>query len=137
MRPREVFLSHSSADHDMAERLATLLRGHGIPTFHSPSNLLGAQQWQDEILKALERCDWFVVLLSPDAIESMWVKREVAFALSDKRFENRIVPLLYRSCDLGLLKWLRMFQMVDFQADFDHGCRQLLRVWGLGLQPPG
>ncbi|HVA50889.1 MAG TPA: toll/interleukin-1 receptor domain-containing protein [Pirellulales bacterium] len=134
MPPLEVFLSHASADHDMAERLATLLRGHGIPTFYSPSNLLGAQQWQDEILKALQRCDWFVVLLSPDAIESMWVRRETALALRDKRFEDKIIPVRYRPCDLGRLGWLEIFQMVDFQGDFDQGCRNLLRIWGIGLK---
>jgi hypothetical protein len=127
MPPLEVFLSHASADHVMAERLAVLLRGHGVPTFYSQSNLLGAQQWQDEILKALQRCDWFLVLLSPDAIASMW----------DKRFEDKIIPLRYRPCDLGMLGWLEIFQMVDFQGDFDQGCRNLLRIWGTGLKTDG
>src|SRR5262249_25640446 len=69
-------------------------------------NIIGAQQWQNEILSALQRCDWFVVLLSPDAINSMWVKREVAFALQDPRYEDRIIPLKYRDCDLKSLQWL-------------------------------
>src|SRR5580698_6471639 len=101
MPPNEVFVSHSSADRAMAERIAGCLREHGVPTFYSPVDLVGAQQWQNEILGALRRCDWFLVLLSPDAINSMWVKRETAFALSDPRYENRIVPLMYRRCNLG------------------------------------
>ncbi len=59
----------------MARRISGLLRRHGIPVFFSPQNIIGAQQWQDEILKALQRCDWFLVLLSPDAVDSMWVIR--------------------------------------------------------------
>lgn len=134
MPPLEVFLSHASADHQMAERLATVLRTHGVPTFYSPSNIIGAQQWQDEILQALWRCDWFTVLLSPDAIASMWVRRETALALRDKRFDGRIIPLSYRPCHLGFLEWLQAFQMVDLQGDFDQGCRDLLRIWGIGLK---
>src|SRR5487761_1865919 len=130
----KLFLSHSNEDRAMAERLSLLLRAHGVPTFYSPVNLLGAQQWQDEILNALRRCDWFMVLLSPKAIESMWVRRETAYALNERRFENRIIPLRYSPCDLGTLSWLRIFQTVDLETDFREGCRELLRVWGIGLR---
>ena len=121
MPPREVFLSHASQDRALAERIGETLRVHGVTTFQGPEHILGAQQWQDEILLALQRCDWFVVLLSPDAVQSMWVRREVAYALNRREFENRIVPLLGRSCDLGPLGWLTLIQMIDFQADFSEG----------------
>jgi hypothetical protein len=134
MQPHEAFLSHSSNDKDAAEKIALLLRDHGVPTFYALSNVLGAQQWQDEILEALKRCDWFLVLVSPDAIDSMWVQRETAYALADRRYENRIVPLVYRDCDLGRLDWLKIFQLVDFRTDFLQGCRELLRIWGLALK---
>ena len=134
MLPSEVFLSHADKDRAMAQRLAEVLTGHGVPVFFSPRNILGARQWQNEILSALQRCDWFSVLLSPDAINSMWVKREVALALQDPRYENRIVPLKYRECDLDSLQWLTLFQMIDFSGDFATGCRDLLKIWGVGLR---
>ncbi len=134
MLPTEIFLSHATQDRALAQRLAHTLTRHGIPVFFSPQNILGAQQWQNEILGALQRCDWFVVLLSPDAINSMWVKREVAFALQDPRYEDRIIPLVYRACDLRSLQWLTLFQMIHFTGDFADGCRSLLRVWGVGLR---
>lgn len=118
----------------MAQRLTTVLTRHGVPTFFSPQNIIGAQQWQNEILSALQRCNWFIVLLSPDAINSMWVKREVAFALQDPRYEDRIVPLTYRGCDLKSLQWLTLFEMVNFTGDFTDGCQSLLRTWGIGLR---
>jgi hypothetical protein len=134
MPPREAFLSHSSVDRAMAEQIAETLRLHGVPTFYSPKNIVGHQQWQDEILQALQRCDWFLVLLSPEAMRSMWVKRETAFALSERRYNDTIVPLNYRDCDLGPLEWLKLYQFVDFRTDFSHGARELLRAWGLGLK---
>ena len=134
MLPSEVFLSHADKDRAMAQRQAEVLTGHGVPVFFSPRNILGARQWQNEILSALRRCDWFAVLLSPDAINSMWVKREVALALQDPRYEDRIVPLKYRECDLDSLQWLTLFQMIDFSGDFAAGCRDLLKIWGVGLR---
>jgi hypothetical protein len=134
MPPLEVFLSHSSENRDIAESIATVLRAHGVPTFYSPINIVGAQQWQDEILGALNRCDWFLVVLSPESINSMWVKREIAYALAEPRYERKIVPLLYRDCELGPVAWLKLFQIIDFRNDLPSGYRELLRIWGLGLR---
>lgn len=135
MSPHEVFLSHSASDQSFVTSLVDMLRRHGVPVWHSRTNIVGAQQWIDEIGSALNRCDWFVVALSPNSVGSMWVKRELSYALIDKRYENKIIPLLYRPCDPVHLNWvLRTFQMVDFTGDFDEGCRDLLRVWGLGYR---
>lgn len=118
----------------MAQHLATTLTRHGVSVFFSPRHIRGAQQWQNEILSALQRCDWVMVLLSSDAINSMWVKREVAFALQDPRYEDHIIPLQYRACDLKSLQWLTLFQMVNIAEDFTAGCRNLLKIWGIDLR---
>lgn len=135
MIPSEVFISHSNLDQPFAAALTELLQRHGVPFWLSRRNLIGAQQWHDEIGAALKRCDWFVVILSPNSVASKWVKRELLFALDDDRYEDRIVPLLHQSCDYKQLSWtIPFFQMVDFTGDFDEGCRALLRVWGVGYR---
>lgn len=135
MLPQEVFLSHSSLDRSFATSLAETLRRHGIPVWYSQTNILGAQQWHDEIGMALKRCDWFVIVLSPGAVNSIWVKREMLFALNDQRYENRILPLLYQDCDHDQLSWtLSLLQFVNFNNNLEQGYRDLLRVWGLGYQ---
>lgn len=136
MPPTEVFLSHSSHDRAMADRLAGLLRAHEVPVWYSSVNIVGAQQWHDEIGAALDRCDWFALLLSPEAVCSKWVKRELLFALENDRYNDRIIPLRCRDCDYRQLSWtLSAFQMVDFRSDFASACRELLRIWGIGLRP--
>jgi hypothetical protein len=135
MSPVELFLSHSSHDHDMAGRVARVLRAHKVPVWFSPEDIVGAQQWHDEIGAALHRCDWFAVLLSPEAVSSKWVKRELLFALENDRYNDRIVPIRYRACDYRALSWtLSQFQMIDLSADFAAGSRDLLRTWGIGLR---
>lgn len=134
--PNEVFLSHSSFDRHFATEVAAILHRHGIPIWFSERNIVGAQQWHDEIGAALRRCDWLVVLLSPNSVESIWVKREVLFALDDRRYAERIVPVLYQPCDYDQLSWtLSLFQIVDFTHGFENGWRKLLQVWGVGYRP--
>jgi hypothetical protein len=137
MTPQEVFLSHASADRDFADRVAEVLRRHGIPVWYSPTNILGAQQWHDEIGAALKRCDWFVVLLSASAVQSFWVKRELSYVLQQRRYVDRITPVLLHPCDYEQLSWtLSALQFVTFSPEFDEGCRHLLRVWGIGYKHP-
>ena len=87
------------------------------------------QIWHDEIGAALRRCDWFVVVLSPGAVSSPWVKRELLYSLQESRFEGRIVPLLHELCVYDEVSWtLASMQKVDFTRDFDDGCRDLLYI---------
>jgi TIR domain len=132
--PAELFFSHSSHDREFAEQLRQVLDRHHVPYWYSPRHLVGAQQWHDEIGKALDRCDWFAVILSPAAVGSTWVKRELLAALEDTRYDGKIVPILYQPCDLKKLSWtLSGFQRVDFtRQSFEEGCRELLRIWNLG-----
>jgi hypothetical protein len=136
MLPKEVFLSHSNLDRPFATSIAEMLRQHGVPVWYSQTDIIGAQQWHDEIGAALKRCDWFAVIVSPSSINSMWVKRELLYVLNRNRFESRIIPILIDDCDYERLSWtLSSFQMVDFTAGFQPGCISLLRVWGLGFRP--
>jgi hypothetical protein len=133
--PKEVFLSHSARDRRFVERLAQTLREHGIRVWYSERHIRGGQRWFDEIGSALKRCDWFVVVLSPNSIRSVWVKRELLYAFRQPRFEDRIVPLLHVMCstrEVERLAWtLSGLQRVDFRGSFAQGCRELLRIWGI------
>lgn len=86
--PNEVFLSHAHQDKELAIQVAATLRRHRVPVWYSPTNILGAQQWHDEIGAALQRCDWFAVMLSPAAVGSKWVKRELVYALWENQYDN-------------------------------------------------
>ena len=133
--PTEIFLSHSSEDRQFATRIGGLLEAQGLPYWYSKRDVIGAQQWHDEIGKALARCDWFLLVLSPAAVASKWVKHELLYALQEKLYEEHIVVVDYQSAEYKKLSWtLRNFQWVDFRQDFADGCRELLRVWGRGYR---
>lgn len=132
--PQEVFLSHASADRPYVDAIAATLRAHGIRVWYSTIHIKGAQQWHDDIGRALNRCDWFLLLLSKAAVKSSWVKRELLFALNAKRYEERIVPVAITDCDWRRLSWtLDALQILSLQQGFVPGCRAILAVWGSSL----
>lgn len=135
-QPTEIFLSHSSHDRLFADRIGEVLTAHGLPHWYSRRDILGAQQWHDEIGKALERCDWFILILSPASVSSVWVKRELTHVLDERSYDEHIVVIDYQPAEPKKLSWtLRSFQWIDFQHDFADGFRDLLRIWGRGLRP--
>ena len=136
MAPKEVFLSHSSENREVTEKIAETLRNHNIPVWYSDTNIKGAQQWHDEIGKALRRCDWFLVLLSVDSIKSKWVKMELSYALNHSQYDGHILPVLLENCDFESLSWtLGIFQMADFTNNEEQGYEETLNTWGFGFDP--
>ena len=132
----DVFISHSSRDRDFVERIVAVFRRHGIACWYAPSGILGGQQWQDEIGRALRRCNWFLLVLSQNALNSKWVKRELQYALRDDRYDDHILAVVRTPGDYFDLSWtLSSIQHVDFSSDFDDACASLLRVWGVVYQP--
>lgn len=135
--PKEAFLSFSSFDATFAGELVAILRRHGVPVWYSSTDLIGAQQWHDQIGEALRRCDWFLIVLSSNSLKSHWVKRELVFALDDPRYVGRIIPLLLQPCDYAFFSWtLRSVQVIDFVRDVETGYVELLRIWGIGYRTP-
>ena len=136
--PRELFLSHGHADDEFVVSLADVLRYHGVPCWYSERDIAGGQQWMDEIGSALDRCDWFAVVMTPTSVARRWVKRETQYALLEDQYADHIIPILKAECDYKRMAWpLATFEYVDFKSSFDDGCRQLLKRWGIGLRTGG
>ena len=56
-------------------------------------NLLPGDNWAAEVAPAQEKSDAMVVLLTPDAISSPWVRCEMEYALGAERYSNRLIPV--------------------------------------------
>lgn len=67
----------------------------------------------------------------------MWVKRELNYALIEKRYQERIIPLMFKKCNYRALSWtLPQFQIIDFRKDYQTAAAQLLRIWKKTLKIP-
>src|SRR5262245_25353515 len=133
-RPSEVFLSHSHRDHGVLLKIVGELRRHGIRVWYSEHHVGAAAEWIDQIGRALARCDWFILLVTPSALRSKWVDREFKAALTDDRYDQRIIPLVAKECDHRRMTWpIAGVQFIPFKGrSFEEAIRELLRVWGIG-----
>src|SRR5689334_17687918 len=77
-----VFVSHSHRDDAFTTQLVADLRSKGADVWVDLANIT-SNDFQDGINEGLRGRDWCVVVLTPNAINSRWVKLEVhaAFVL--------------------------------------------------------
>ncbi len=92
----KVFISHSAKDAKFAMELSSSLAQTGLDVWLAEKQVLPGDNWPLEVGKALQRADAFVVLLSPDAVESENVKREISFVLASPKFEGKVVPVIVK-----------------------------------------
>ena len=88
----KVFLSHSRADAPLAARVCEGLRREGMEVRHPDLHLPG-DNWAANVGRALEESEAMVVLLTPAAVDSRQVMREIEYALGARNYGNRLVPV--------------------------------------------
>jgi sulfatase modifying factor 1 len=134
--PRQVFISHATQDADFAHRLADGLKQLGVPVWIAPDSIRPGESWVDAIERGLEESSHMLVVLTPAAVESSWVKKETNVAIAlERKGRVQILPLDVQACDVPLL--LSSYQMVSFRQDYDTGFTKLVGVLGLSVPPPG
>ncbi len=85
-----IFISYSKRNKTYARRLADHLIASGFDVWIDDRIDYGSL-WADVIQKAIEDCAAFIVIMTPEARESQWVKTECEYASQQRK---RIFPLL-------------------------------------------
>jgi TolB-like protein len=86
----DIFISYSRKDSAQALELADRLRADGMDVWIDQKGIVGAEQWATEIVDGIRACNTFIILISPNSIESENVLRELSLA-SEKR--KRVLPV--------------------------------------------
>lgn len=92
----QVFISHAAADESIAKKVATVLEREKFKVWYD-RRILPGQNWADQIGKALRESRAMVVLLTPAALASDRVLREIQYALGDEAYSNRLIPVIFGS----------------------------------------
>ena len=90
---KDIFISYSRRDQEFVTRLATDLDQQVTGVWFDQSAIQVGQNWHDEIMDGIRECKAFILVLSPDAAESRYVREEVNKALE---LGKPIIPVLYR-----------------------------------------
>lgn len=94
----DIFISYSRKDSDQAKALAERLRAAGADVWMDTAALAGAETWSAEIVSAINSSRIVIILLSPTAVASRNVNKEVALA-SEKH--KTIIPIVLERCQLS------------------------------------
>ena len=93
-RTPRVFLSYAHDYAALAQRVCKALAESGLQVSDPDRDHLPGENWAAEVARALEESQAMVVLLTPAAIGSPDVKRNIEFALGANNYSNRLIPVV-------------------------------------------
>ena len=116
---RDVFISYSRENQEIADRIAEDLSRSGFHVFYD-KDLVPGEAWGPRLEQQLRRARHILVLLSPSYVQSPWARKELeAAALSESRGEARVVPVLIQ--DTEIPAFLRSKHYADLRTDYQAG----------------
>ena len=87
-----IFVSHSHLDNDFGTKFAQDLRralnDESAVWYDVLGGLLGGETWWEKIVEELSARDVFIVVLSPDAMNSHWVRQELNIASTRRKLSS-------------------------------------------------
>ena len=105
-----LFLSHSSADDGFVRELREALADLGQPVWIDSRQLRGGDPLESAIQAAIEASAGLAVLVSPAALQSEWVGKELVHGLKVQAERGRdvfpVIPLSLNGTRLGVLQAL-------------------------------
>jgi formylglycine-generating enzyme required for sulfatase activity len=120
----QVFISYSRKDIAFIEQLVVDLKIADLEAWYDLSGLEGGSHWRKEIEKAIKASQYVVVVLSPDAVTSTWVEEEILYA---KHLGKRIIPLLFRTCEIPF--GLHTLNFIDVRGGkYQQNHKEILRA---------
>lgn len=90
----KVFLSHSSNDRDLIQKITDELTREGMEVWDDTREIYLSDNWAQMTSQALEESEAMVVLFTPESIDSKWIKWSIGFALGNISYDHRLVPVL-------------------------------------------
>ncbi len=111
----KVFLSYHPKDRLAAEGLKKGLESGGLEVVDPAVEAIPGENPFELVGNALERCQAMVLVVSKDAVDSTWFQRAWEYAVTQLRFQGRVIPVLARRTEN--IPWiLEKLGMLDLKA---------------------
>jgi hypothetical protein len=125
----KAFVSHSSKDIPIVDKIVADLESNGVSVWYDKFEIRAGDDIVDKVNEGLKDSEYFLLILSPNALSSSWVKEETSFAvLQQIAFKGIfVIPVLIQDCDIPPL--LRHRRYVDFRKSYDEGMEELLKIF--------
>jgi len=92
LETEDVFVSYSRKDSEYVHRLVQAFEDHSISVWFD-KKIKAGEFWQKSLEEKIEKCSAFVVIMTPNSGESLWVQNEITYAIDVKK---EIFPLLLK-----------------------------------------
>jgi hypothetical protein len=96
----DVFLSYSSTDEAWVRRLAEDLKQYGVSVWLDRDEIRPGDLFAEALEQGIEQSRTVAIVVSPESMESGWVKTEFGRALSRSQHKDdpcRIIPVLLKT----------------------------------------
>jgi WD40 repeat protein len=89
----QVFISYSERDRQTMEKIRNSLRRESLTVWTNTTDVQTGEDFQSAIDRGIEQTDNLVYLVSPDSVQSEFVRKELEYAVS---LHKRLIPILVR-----------------------------------------
>lgn len=121
---QSVFISYSSKNIVEVNQVIELLKKLGISYWKAPEMIPAGSNYAREIPKAICECGVFLLIISDDSQESIWVEKEIDCAINHRK---TVVPL--KICAGNLCEMFRFYlnnvQTINYLENPDKAMEQL------------
>lgn len=95
----KIFISYSSFDKAFASELASRLERANVDVWWQEKFTQKSEIWEKTVQHAINDSSYFVVILTPRSVESLWIREELSYALS---IQLPILPIMLEECRIPL-----------------------------------
>ena len=129
---QKIFISYSRKDIDFVRKLAGDLEKAGYDVWWDITDLRGGDDWVRQIPEAIRLSQFFLVVLTPDSVESEWVRKEYTQALS---LGKKIIPLMLAAETVPFA--LNTINFINFaRGEYADNYKKLLEAMDYTGEPP-
>lgn len=89
--PLNIFISYSSQDRNLVNKVCNTIENKDVCVFVDEYSIDCGENITDQIVKAINKCDLFVLLWSKNSKKSEWVQQEIGIA---KGKQKPILPVV-------------------------------------------
>jgi hypothetical protein len=118
----DAFISYQSEEEVFAKKLASSIEaystdGRRLKTFLAPWDIKPGDNFIEKLNEGLEKARFFLIVLSPKALEAEWPtsERDAAIYSDPSGRLGRIIPIMRRPCRIPPL--LKFRNYLDFRSD--------------------
>jgi hypothetical protein len=123
----KIFVSYSRSDAgDIADQIQKNLSVFNYDVFTDVNRIMPGEKWNDAIDENISNCDVFVVIVTPSALRSIHVEKEL---LKAQKQNKVIVSCIDKSVNPNNIKWnLDKNQSIEFSDKYELGMTLLSKL---------